>query len=147
MDWIGLIINLIGWYIVPKHNVKAVSWFLVGNIMWISWGISQNVWSIIILQGCFIFLNIRSIIIWRELTIPPPNSWKELIVTPFLFIIVISYILVIMIPIAILSPFIDPILGQPPSSDPLPEKSLRILPNCIHFEIDKNSARTQAVEF
>lgn len=79
MDWIGAAINVIGWYVMPKNRLAATCIFLISNIVWISWGIGHTTWSIVILQGCFVFLNIRAVLIWQESTYPLSWSSKNLL--------------------------------------------------------------------
>ena len=66
MDWIGAAINLIGWYIMPKNRLIATCIFLVSNMLWISWGIGHTTWSIVIVEVCFFYLNIRAVLIWKS---------------------------------------------------------------------------------
>jgi hypothetical protein len=83
MDWIGAAINVIGWYIMPKNRLAATCIFLIGNIFWISWGIGHSTWSIIVLQGFFVLLNIRAVLIWQgSLNLLRWNFYKKLILIP-----------------------------------------------------------------
>ena len=66
MDWIAAAINLTGWYIMPKNKLAAACIFLMSNMIWINWAIGHTTWSIVLLQGCYVFLNIRAILIWQS---------------------------------------------------------------------------------
>ena len=107
MDWIGAAINLIGWFIMPNHRLRATGIFLIGNIVWISWGFDRATWSIVILQGFFIFLNVRAIYMWpyprmrfdpyvdwikRFLPLTSsPNTWGEFAMMHLMIAIVIYW--------------------------------------------------------
>lgn len=77
MDWIGAGINLVGWYLMPKNQLTAIVIFLVSNIFWISWGLSEGAWSVVIVQLCFMVLNIRAALI--SLGVTSPWLWFRLV--------------------------------------------------------------------
>lgn len=66
MDWIASDLSLIGWYLIPKRKILAMCIFLCVNVAWIVWSLSNSVYSLFLLQVCFVVLNIRTIKEWSE---------------------------------------------------------------------------------
>lgn len=48
-----------GFYILKGNTRLAMQIFLINNILWIVWAVSMQVWSVVVLQVCFVALNIR----------------------------------------------------------------------------------------
>lgn len=65
MDWIGVALNLTGWYLMPTRKILAIKIFLIGNVLWFTWAASREIYSIVFIQLCFAVLNVRTIRMWR----------------------------------------------------------------------------------
>ena len=66
MDWIGAALNLIGLWLLADHRRYAMYVFLVSSIVFLVWGVLEEVWSIAALQSVLIVFNIRVIVKWRQ---------------------------------------------------------------------------------
>jgi hypothetical protein len=63
MDWIGVVVNFIGWYLLPTKKTIGYSIFIVGNFVWLLWAMKEGIYSIIFVQLVYIGLNSRAIVI------------------------------------------------------------------------------------
>lgn len=63
MDWLGVLLSIIGMYLLPKHYHYAIALFIVSNFVWTVYGIGGGIWSIVGLQCVFFALNVRA---WRK---------------------------------------------------------------------------------
>jgi hypothetical protein len=71
MDWLGVCLSLLGWFLMARHRFLALAVLLAANGAWIAWAAPLHVWSLVTLQLCFIVLNIRALREWKKELIPP----------------------------------------------------------------------------
>jgi len=67
LDWIAAVANVIGLYALPKRRMVGMSFFVISSITFGVWAWSEEVWSLVALQTILLILNIRTILIWKNL--------------------------------------------------------------------------------
>ena len=67
MDWVGVFLSLLGWFLMAKHRHMAMVVLLAANLVWVIWAVPLHVWSLVTLQVCFMVLNIRTILEWSKI--------------------------------------------------------------------------------
>lgn len=65
VSWAGTALSLIGWFLMAKHRMLALLVLIAANIAWIFFAVPSHIWSLAVLQACFIILNLRTIRQWR----------------------------------------------------------------------------------
>jgi len=68
MDWIGMIFNLLAFFLMANHKILAIKLLLCGSLFWIPWAICTHTWTILIIQCFYVIFNFRTLIIWNKNT-------------------------------------------------------------------------------
>lgn len=66
MDWIAVLFNIIGLWLLAKHPLQAMYVYIASSTAFLVWAIYNKTWSIAALQVVLIVLNVRVIIHWRK---------------------------------------------------------------------------------
>ncbi len=64
IDWLGVFLSLSGWFLMGKRRFFAILVLILTNIVWLTWALTNNVYSMMVLSTCFIILNVKTIINW-----------------------------------------------------------------------------------
>jgi hypothetical protein len=64
-SWTGTVLSLVGWFLMAKHRMLALVVLIAANIAWIVFAIPSHIWSLAVLQACFVLLNLRTIRQWK----------------------------------------------------------------------------------
>jgi hypothetical protein len=63
LQWPAMVVTLIAAWAVGSTRSGRREWgfwvFIVSNVLWIVWGISQGAWALIVLQVGLFVLNVR----------------------------------------------------------------------------------------
>ena len=66
MDWIAVLLNIVGAYLLAKHPLKAMYVYIASSVAFLIWAALGSHWSIVLLQVFLLTLNIRVIYHWRN---------------------------------------------------------------------------------
>jgi dolichyl-phosphate-mannose--protein O-mannosyl transferase len=66
LDWIASALTLIAVYLLAKHPQKAVMVFIASSVSFLVWALYREIWSIVLMQSILIFLNVRTLYVWRQ---------------------------------------------------------------------------------
>lgn len=77
MEWGGSLTGLLGAYLVSSNDHTS-RWgqvaFLVSNFLWIGYGVSNEMWSMLVMQVGFTFTSLRGINRWFFTKTPEAQS-------------------------------------------------------------------------
>jgi hypothetical protein len=63
IQWPAMLVTVVAAWMVASQRKFKRNWgfwlFLLSNVLWIFWGLSDGAYALIILQVCLAFLNIR----------------------------------------------------------------------------------------
>lgn len=64
IDWLAALLGLVGMWLLPTQKKTAIVLFLLGNALWLAWGLYTDSYGVVanyIIMGC---LNARTLICW-----------------------------------------------------------------------------------
>lgn len=64
MDWLGIVFIMVGVYLIGSKKRIGFLSSLFGNVLWIYFGYSTGIVSVIAINTIFLFLNSRGFINW-----------------------------------------------------------------------------------
>jgi hypothetical protein len=63
IQWPAMVVTVVGAWLVASSRRFKRNWgfwtFLLGNVLWIVWGIHDEAYAVILLQVCLAAVNIR----------------------------------------------------------------------------------------
>ncbi len=78
VQWPAMAITVLGaWYTGSSHKTKrAVGFwaFLLSNALWITWGVHDTAWALVVLQVVLAVINIRNARHTKEAPEPPEEE-------------------------------------------------------------------------
>jgi hypothetical protein len=77
IDWLGVFLSLFGWFLMAKKRFIALIILVLANVVWLIWGLETRVWSIFVLQSCFMVLNGRTMYEWFHIEQKKPPELQE----------------------------------------------------------------------
>jgi hypothetical protein len=66
MDWIAVLLNVAGLWLLAKHPLRAMYVYVASSTAFLIWAIYARVWSIVALQVLLLVLNVRVVLMWRK---------------------------------------------------------------------------------
>lgn len=64
-DWIGALLAIVGSYLLSFGGAGMIKWgwvaYVVSNLFWVSYGINNGKWSIIVMQVVFMVSSINGV--------------------------------------------------------------------------------------
>jgi len=61
---IGLVLSIVGLALNAHHRKLAQKIFVVGNIMWLAYGIDKQLAEVMAAQSIYLVLNVRTVRAW-----------------------------------------------------------------------------------
>lgn len=66
IDWLGMCMSLTAYFLMAKRRKKAIIILVVSNLIWGTWALINNVTSVIVMNSCYLLLNLRTIYYWKN---------------------------------------------------------------------------------